>query len=411
MINFSILILLPASLSLASLFILFLMKDKLPCQKSLIWFLLGCAVNFYVDALALFVNHSDYEEFVFLVILMSFTSSVISPLWMNYGMSLAGINRTRVPVIILGISAFSVFIVTLSSFFFVGPENAVLCFKAFQSGSSAALFESAPSLRIFSSAFTASFLLLLFNHILAILFTIHILYRNAFTLKMFLSFWRGQFSPSPINLTSFCSLILFIAITVSHIASFDYLYAHPLVASIRALTFAVPLYFGSLIGIAFPGTRVNIHELLRPFDRDGLIPDRFADRTPPLRPGFKGRNQTSSPAPYPLNDIKKRYDEYMNENQAFLDPCTTVQSVADALNTNRTYLSMMINQVYGKTFPEHINGMRVNYAKKLILDNPNASFADVASKSGFASDSQFSRKFKEITGQQPSAWRNLHVRT
>jgi AraC-like DNA-binding protein len=43
-----------------------------------------------------------------------------------------------------------------------------------------------------------------------------------------------------------------------------------------------------------------------------------------------------------------------------------------------------------------------------MVDDPNANLAEVATRSGFADQSHFSRAFLEIVGVTPTAW--LHKR-
>lgn len=50
----------------------------------------------------------------------------------------------------------------------------------------------------------------------------------------------------------------------------------------------------------------------------------------------------------------------------------------------------------------------VRHAQRLMLDNPERSLASVASRSGFADQSHFSRAFLDIVGVTPTAW--LHQR-
>ena len=74
------------------------------------------------------------------------------------------------------------------------------------------------------------------------------------------------------------------------------------------------------------------------------------------------------------------------------------------LGTNRVYVSRVINRTYNMTFPEYVNGRRLETAKQMLLDDPDAVLEYVALKSGFSGLSQFSRKFKEMTGVSPRAW-------
>ena len=55
-------------------------------------------------------------------------------------------------------------------------------------------------------------------------------------------------------------------------------------------------------------------------------------------------------------------------------------------------------------FPPKINV----YLADAFFVTPLDSFEDIAADSGFASSSQFAKKFKEITGTTPRAWLSIH---
>jgi len=105
-----------------------------------------------------------------------------------------------------------------------------------------------------------------------------------------------------------------------------------------------------------------------------------------------------------MNALKKQLVAYIKDEQAFLDPGITLDQVAEHLRTNRTYISMIMNKEFGKSFREAINHCRIDYAKQYILEHRDAKLEEVADASGFTSGSQFSRKFKEVEGVTPINW-------
>ena len=48
--------------------------------------------------------------------------------------------------------------------------------------------------------------------------------------------------------------------------------------------------------------------------------------------------------------------------------------------------------------------MRIEHSKKLMLEQPDMYLEEVALRSGFASDSQFIKKFREMVGVSPRVW-------
>lgn len=84
-----------------------------------------------------------------------------------------------------------------------------------------------------------------------------------------------------------------------------------------------------------------------------------------------------------------------------------INTVAEMLNTNRTYISRLINDEFGMNFNEFVNRHRIKDAKKLILsdDNKRYTLDYIAKKSGFGSVASFLRVFKEIEGTTPGKFR------
>ncbi|MDL2322662.1 AraC family transcriptional regulator [Bacteroidales bacterium OttesenSCG-928-A17] len=94
------------------------------------------------------------------------------------------------------------------------------------------------------------------------------------------------------------------------------------------------------------------------------------------------------------------------EAKGFISFGVTVKQLARQLSTNRTYLSQHINSTYGKTFNEWINDLRIREAKRLLRAYPSLSINDVAEKSGYVSQSHFSREFTKREQISPRSWKN-----
>lgn len=97
------------------------------------------------------------------------------------------------------------------------------------------------------------------------------------------------------------------------------------------------------------------------------------------------------------------------EADGYVTPGLTIKELADRLHTNRTYLSKYINTTYGISFRDWITGLRIDYAKRLLVQNPKLTIADVSARSGFQSPSHFIRLFRESTNCSPAKWRKTEV--
>jgi YesN/AraC family two-component response regulator len=75
------------------------------------------------------------------------------------------------------------------------------------------------------------------------------------------------------------------------------------------------------------------------------------------------------------------------------------------LGTNKRYISDCINTQKGITFIQLVNKYRIEYAKRLLKDNPDIKITEVYIKSGFANETSFFRVFKAHTGLTPSQYK------
>ena len=95
---------------------------------------------------------------------------------------------------------------------------------------------------------------------------------------------------------------------------------------------------------------------------------------------------------------------YMMERRPFLVPFFTIQDLANAVYTNKAYLSKTINRFSGKNFRSYVNYYRIMYAMELFRNNMGLRIAELADLSGFRSETCFLRSFKQVMGEQPSVW-------
>lgn len=92
------------------------------------------------------------------------------------------------------------------------------------------------------------------------------------------------------------------------------------------------------------------------------------------------------------------------ENKFFLDKDCTLDKLAKLLATNTTYLSKIINEKMGVSFPNYLNGLRIDYA---VLQLENDEFEKynikgIASASGFNNSDSFSRAFTLRMNMKPT---------
>lgn len=72
-------------------------------------------------------------------------------------------------------------------------------------------------------------------------------------------------------------------------------------------------------------------------------------------------------------------------------------------NRNFDYMNRVFKQITGKTIFQYLTDVRINKAKMLLLSSA-LTIAEVGEKSGFPDEYYFSRVFKKITGESPTAY-------
>jgi len=104
----------------------------------------------------------------------------------------------------------------------------------------------------------------------------------------------------------------------------------------------------------------------------------------------------------------KLHDELLvllNEKEIFRNTNLRITDISEKLGTNRSYVSNIVNNEFKSTFSDLINHYRVEYAKKLLLDQKLYILEYISEESGFASVNSFLRAFKKETGTTPGNYR------
>lgn len=91
---------------------------------------------------------------------------------------------------------------------------------------------------------------------------------------------------------------------------------------------------------------------------------------------------------------------------AYRDAELTRNSLAEELGVSTNRLSLVVNQVYGESFPTLVNRCRVEYFIRGVLTGAleRQTILELAFESGFPSKSTFNRVFKDHVGTTPSTF-------
>jgi len=104
----------------------------------------------------------------------------------------------------------------------------------------------------------------------------------------------------------------------------------------------------------------------------------------------------------------EKIEKHMDDTRAYSNPSITRETLAIELGTNRQYLTQAIHDNKGQSFMEYINDLRLEYARRLLFDQPELTVDSVCGMSGFSTRSTFYRLFKQKYGITPTEVRDLN---
>ena len=105
-----------------------------------------------------------------------------------------------------------------------------------------------------------------------------------------------------------------------------------------------------------------------------------------------------------MEELIQKIEAIMNDELLFRNPELTIRDVARELATNRLYVSRAINTTFGYSFTVYLNKKRIEYSIAVMAEHPMMTMENVASESGFVSETAFFRKFKQIMNDSPRSY-------
>lgn len=105
--------------------------------------------------------------------------------------------------------------------------------------------------------------------------------------------------------------------------------------------------------------------------------------------------------------LYEKLEILMREKQVYKDNFLTKEKLAEMLETNRTYLSQVINEKFGSSFTYYINSYRIDEAIHIISDPSNSiPLKALSAQLGFNSISTFYKVFQLSVGMPPSLYKS-----
>ncbi len=112
-----------------------------------------------------------------------------------------------------------------------------------------------------------------------------------------------------------------------------------------------------------------------------------------------------------IENLWNTLNQSVKSEKLYLNPALKISNVAEKVDRPNHLISMVINSQSGKNFSEYINQLRIEYAKTLLIEDPDKKILAVALDSGFSSLSVFNSAFKKMTGLSPTSYRSEYLNT
>ncbi|MBN1338237.1 MAG: AraC family transcriptional regulator [Bacteroidales bacterium] len=113
------------------------------------------------------------------------------------------------------------------------------------------------------------------------------------------------------------------------------------------------------------------------------------------------------------SDLALRLAKFLAEEKPYLWSDITLDEFSKKLNTNRTYLSNLINERYNMSFYDLIFEYRIRTAIEYLNDpqHKRLSIEGIGELTGFKSSSTFFKKFKSVVGMTPNQFRERAMKS
>ncbi|APS40638.1 hypothetical protein AO058_17920 [Salegentibacter sp. T436] len=163
---------------------------------------------------------------------------------------------------------------------------------------------------------------------------------------------------------------------------------------------------GGFTGIFFFVRTIRIQRKLKVLLEEGIVRKKIISEQP----------VSTHPSSVPEDirkDILNKLEKFEN-SERFLDKELDMSTLAQELETNTSYLSVIINSYKGKTFPNYLKDIRIAKAVQMLNNDHSLlrfSNQGLAEVFGFKTSESFSKAFYKNTGIYPSKFiKELNLR-
>ena len=382
-------------------FLLTLFKSRKSVSDRLIKWVMGLlAVAFYCGSAHLDPN-PNYIKMAVCDLLMQFSTLAVFPIICLYIKSCYDDFQASWVPYLSTVPSLVFFAVSLVLTCMLGLDRSAFLLRNVYEGSISFIQLSPLDNAYYIFAYQVYFIVFIVSLSVALIYVFVKLFSGKFKFNHISAFLRGQKSSFVANMVCLFFAIHFIFWGIGLIFNSVFLDSLNIWSTFWSLITAILMFLVGYVTAVppLPGGYLNMERLRHPFSAMNQSRQEFLQG---IDSGPMAGAATSG-----YDKIMESFKQHMEKEQGFLNPMLTIEEISRTLNTNRTYVSKLVNLYYGMPFRDYLNKLRMDYAKQLMTDEPDASLDYIAAKSGFQSSTQFIRKFRETEGVTPTVWKTL----
>ena len=169
-----------------------------------------------------------------------------------------------------------------------------------------------------------------------------------------------------------------------------------IVITIVVLLMAIIYYYYQQKSKAYD---ILVRENLKSLEIEKKIEKCIADA--PLQTGSGSDSDTQ------YNILRQKFEKFMVEEKPYLWVDVNMDEFCNKLNTNRTYLSKLINNFYNQSFNDLLFEYRIRAARELLSDpsKTHLSVEGIGELAGFKTNATFHKRFKSMLNLTPQQFR------
>jgi AraC-like DNA-binding protein len=115
-------------------------------------------------------------------------------------------------------------------------------------------------------------------------------------------------------------------------------------------------------------------------------------------------------SPETSDELKRKIWEILVDEKAYKDKSFSAKTLAERLNTNTRYVSLVLNTRFQKNYTSFVNGLRVEEAMRILVDKKYAQYSiqDISDMVGFSCRQSFYNAFMKTRGLSPQDYRETY---